>query len=356
MPSKLTPRLSPKVRELVATDRLARPPVGRLSGVQAGQLAAVAQRRQAFELAVSPARAIRALAEGAKADVAIPVLEVILADRKAPLPDRVAAARGLGHVATPAAEHALLSQMRAGEPRVQQEVVAALGRFAGASAGRKLGKLEAPSDLATYRQWVFARALIAHRLGLDGPFLAEKLFVERSHGRPEQMATFMARTRTAKATTTARAKLRGEQYGIGFADRCHSIECGPAKWEIFINGELTRSSTGLEKLFERPWLAGVLAQWLPQEEALQSRFVILARPSGSAVRLDVVRADGEVVYTGTAGRSGSAIGFRVSDVVRAGTAPLNVTGRLTPSGIEIDRATVFASRVAGRRALAINDV
>ena len=211
MPSKLTPRLSPKVRELVATDRLARPPVGRLSGVQAGQLAAVAQRRQAFQLDVSPARAIRALSEGAKADVAIPVLEAILADRKAPLPERVAAARGLGHVATPAAEHALLSQMRAGEPRVQQEVIAALGRFAGASAGRKLGKIEAPSDLATYRQWVFAKALIAHRLGLDGPFLAEKLFVERSRGRPEQMATFMARTRTAKATTTARAKLRGEQ-------------------------------------------------------------------------------------------------------------------------------------------------
>ena len=89
---------------------------------------------------------------------------------------------------------------------------------------------------------------------------------------------------------------------------------------------------------------------------MQSRFVILARPSGNAVRLDVVRADGAVVYTGTAARSGSSISFRVSDVVRAGTAPLNVTGRLTPSGIEIDKATVFASRVAGRRALAINDI
>jgi hypothetical protein len=250
----------------------------------------------------------------------------------------------------------LLSHIRARDPRVQQEVVAALGRFAGEAAGRRLGKLEAPADLATYRQWVFARALIAHRHGLEGPFLAERLFVERSRGRPEQMASFSARTRTAKATTSVRAKLRGEHYGIDFADRCHAIECGPVKWEIFINSELTQSSRGLEKLFERPWLAGVLAQWLPQEEALQSRYVILARSSGRAARLDVVRADGEVVYTGTAGLSGSAIGFRLSDVVRAGTAPLNVTGRLTPSDIEIERATVFASRVAGRRALAINDI
>jgi hypothetical protein len=356
MPSKSTPRLSSKVRELTATDRLARPAVGRLTGAQVGQLAAVVQRRQAFDVALSPARAIHALAEGAKPDVAMPILEAVLADRKAAVPERVAAARGLRHIATPAAERALISQIRVSDPRVQQEVIAALGRFAGPSAGRRLGRLEAPSDLATYRQWVFARALIAHRHGLDGPFLAEKPFVERSRGRPEQMASFAARTKTAKAMNTARAELRGEQYGIDFADRCHSIECGPSKWEIFINGELTRSSTGLEKLFERPWLAGLLAQWLPQEEALQSRFVILARPSGSAVRLDVVRADGEVVYTGTAGRTGSAISFRVSDVVRAGTAPLNVTGRFTPSGIEIDKATVFASRVAVRRALAINDI
>ncbi len=354
MPSKSTPRLSAKVRELVATDRLARPPVGRLSGVQAGQLAAVARRRQAFELDVSPARAIRALAEGARPDVAMSVLKAVLADRKAPLPERVAAARGLGSIATPAAERALLSQIRVGDPRVQQEVVAALGRFAGPAAGRGLRNLEAPADIATYRQWVFAGALIAHRHGLDGPFLAETLFVKRSRGRPEQMASFTARTKSAKATKAARAKLRGAEYGIGFADRCHSIECGPSKWEIFVNRELTRSASGLEKLFERPWLAGVLAQWLPREEALQSRFVILARPSGSAVRLEVVRADGEVVYVGTAVRSGTAIGFRVSDVVRAGTAPLNVAGRLTRSAIEIDSATVFAARVAVRRALAIN--
>lgn len=353
MPSKSTQRLSPKVRELVASDRLARPPVGRLTGAQAGQLAAVARRQQAFELDVSPALAIRALAEGAKPDVAVPVLEAVLADRKAPLPERVAAARGLRHITTPAAERALLSQIRAGD-RVQQAVIAALGQFAGTSAARTLGKLEAPADIATYRQWVFARALIAHRHGLDGPFLAENLFVERSRGRPQQMASFAARTKTAQATKTALAKLRGEQYGIGFANRSHSIKCGPAKWEIFVNRELTRSSTGLERLFERPWIAGVLAQWLPQEEALQSRLVILARPFGSAVRLDVVRPDGEVVYVGTAARSSTAIGFRVSDVVRPGTAPMNVEGRLTRSSIEIDRATVFASRLAVRVAIAIS--
>ena len=104
---------------------------------------------------------------------------------------------------------------------------------------------------------------------------------------------------------------------------------------------------------ERPWIAGLLAQWLPREEALQSRYVVLARPSGAAVRLDVVRADGEVVYVGKGSTSGSAIAFRVSDAVRPGAAPLNVDGRITRSSIEIERAIVFTSRIAVRQAIAI---
>jgi HEAT repeat protein len=352
MPSTSRPRLSPKVRELVATDRLARPRIGRLSATQAAQLADVARRARAFELNVSPARAIRALAEGAQPDVAMPVLQAILADGKAPVPERIAAARGLGQIATPTAERALLRHIRARDPRVQQEIVAALGRFAGPSARRGLRKIDAPADLATYRQWVFASALISYRYGLEGPFLPEALFVERSRGRPGQMTTFTARTKTAKATKAARAKLSGPDYGIDFAERCHSIKCGSTKWEILVNRELGRSSPTLERLFERPWIAGVLAQWLPREERLQSRFVLLTKPTGETVQLDVVRADGEIVYTGTAARSGSDVRFRVSDVVRAGTAPLNVLGRVSRSGIGIESATVFSARVAGRRALA----
>jgi hypothetical protein len=351
MPSRSTP-LSPKVRELVASDRLARPPVGRLTDVQAGQLAAVARRAQLPDAGVSRALAVRALAEGAKADVAVPVLKSILSDRKASVTDRVAAARGLRRIATPAAERALLSQTRA-DDRVQQAVVAALGQFGGASAARTLGKLEAPADVASYRQWVFARALIAHRHGIDGTFVVENQIVERARGRPQQMATFAARTRSTPATKAALARLHGERYGIDFADRCHSIECGPAKWEFFVNEQLTRSSTALARLFERPWIAGLLAQWLPGEEALQSRLVVLARPSGSAVRLDVVRPDGQVAYVGAAVRGEGDIGFRVSDVARAGTAPLNVDGRLARTSIAIDRATVFASRVAVRTAIEI---
>jgi HEAT repeat protein len=324
-----------------------------LNAAQSAQLAAVARRARSFELEVSPPRAISALAEGAPPGVALPVLQEILADGKAPVPERIAAARGLGHIASPAAERALLRQIRVRDSRVQQEIVAALGRFAGPSARRQLRKIDAPADLAAHRQWVLAVALIAYRHGLEGPLLPESLFVERSRGRPKQMTSFTARTRTAKATKTARVKLRGADYGIDFAKRCHSIKCGSTKWEILVNRQLEGSSPVPERLFERPWIAGVLAQWLPTEERLQSRFVILTKPTGETVQLDIVRADGEIVYTGTAARSGSGIRFRVSDVVRAGTAPLNVTGQIVRSGIEIESATVFAERVPGRRTLAV---
>jgi hypothetical protein len=354
MVSKSTQRLNPKVRELVATDRLARPPVGRLSGTQVEQLISIAQRRETYDVDVSPARALHALAEGAKPDVALPVLAEVLADRKALVAERIAAARGLRQIATPAAERALLPNVRAGNPRVQQAVLAALGQFAGTPALAALGKIEPPDDIATYTQWAFAKALIAHRNGLGGAFLGEIPFIERSRGRPDQLSPFSARTKSAKATAVALAKLRGERYGIGLADRAHSIECGRLKWEVFLNVELARSPAALGKLSERPWIAGLLAQWLPQEEALQSRYVILATPSGGAVRLDVVRADGVVVYVGKASASGAAIAFRLSDVVRAGSAPLNVVGRLTRSSIEIERAIASTSRVAVRRALAVS--
>jgi hypothetical protein len=352
MPAKSLSRLSPKVIDLVATDRLARPPVGRLSSAQTNQLIAVARRQKTFEVDVSATRAIRALAEGATPEVATPELAAILADEKAPQPERIAAARGLGRIATPAAEGALLRHAGTRDPRVQEEAVAALGLFAGPAAARRLLKVAAPADLATYRQLVFASALIAHRHGLNGPFLPETPFVERTRGRPAEMATFKVRTKTAKATEAARTKLRGADYGIDLADRCHSIECGPVKWEIFLNRALCESPAALGQLFVRPWIAGVLAQWVPNEETLHSRYVVLARPKGTTVRLDVVRADGQVIFTGAAERHRKGIAFRVSDVVRAGTAPLNVTGELTHSAIRIVDAKVSAVRVAVRRTLA----
>jgi hypothetical protein len=347
-------RIGPKIKALVATNCVLRPPVARLSPAQVAQLVALARRRPTVGVEASPARAINTLAEGAKAEIAVPVLQAILANNQLTMTERAAAARGLGHIATPEAERALLRHVRSLDPRVQQHVLSALGSFAGPAAGRTLGKLTAPEDIAAYRQLVFAAALVAHRHGLNGPFLAETLFVERVRSRLKRASPLKARTRSAQVSKTALGRFRGRDYGITFTDRVHSIDCGPLRWELLLNEHLGRSASGLAKLLERPWIAGVLALWLPAKEALHSRYVILTRPIGKSIRIDIVRADGEVVYAGNAARTDTGVEFRLSDVVRPGTAPLNLVGLLTSGGMKIVSAVSSATRVNTREVLPVD--
>jgi HEAT repeat protein len=345
--------LTPKIQELVATDRLSRPPVGRLTAAQVEQLVAVAQRRQRFEVPVSAVRAIGALAAGAKPNVAVPALKAVLSNSKAPRTDRIAAARALGTIATPQAERALLAHVRVRDPRVQQDVFAALGTFGGPAAARALGQLAAPSDHAARKQLAFARALIAHRHGLAGPFMTEARAIEHRPGRPEEMAALTLRMRTAKATAAAIDRLRGPTYGIDFADRAYLLRCGPADWTIFLNKAMGRSPRSPANLFDRPWIAAVLAQALPTRETLTTRLVMLTRPTGTQAHIDVARADGEIAYTGTAQPAESAIGFAISDVERSATAPLTVAGRVTPTGIAVETAVAFAARVGVRETASV---
>jgi len=338
-------RLTPKIRELVAADRQSRPQVGRLTAAQADQLKVVARRRQDFEVPVDPPRAITALAEGAAPKVAVPVLKAVLADGRAPSVDRITAARGLGRIGTPQAERTLLQNLNVRDQRVRQEVFAALGIAGGPAAARALARLSPPRDRDARRQLLFARALIAHRHGLDGPFVREARPVERRPGRRAEMTELSMGTRTARATAAARGRLRGPTYGIDLADRAYTLRCGPAEWTVFVNRELGRSLAS-PALLERPWIAGILAQWLPEREAVTTRFVMLTRPQGAQIHVDVVRRDGEVVYTGTARPARPGVAFTITDVERPGTAPLTIAGRLRGTAVEVDTAVAFAGRVA----------
>lgn len=346
MATDRTPKLTPKIRELVAADRNARPPVGRLTPAHVDALVAVATRRQEFAEPVVASRAIQALAAGARADVSVPVLGEIVSDRKAPTTDRVVAARELGRIASPEAEAALVGRMRDRDPRVRQAVFAGLGTFAGPPVLRRLTKLAEPDDVATERQLALTRALIAHRHGLDGPFLPEVQARKRRRGRPEQMLSLTLRTKTAKATAADRQRLLGPTYGVDLADRSYALMCGRAEWTVFVNQEVGESVTVLDHLVERPWIAAILARWFPERIATTTQYLLLTRPVDGAAHIDVVRADGEVLYTGSARHAGAALAFSITDVDRPGTARTHVAGRVTSKGIELDVADTFATRTA----------
>jgi len=342
------PRLTPKLRDLVAIDRHDRPPVGRLTPAQVTTLTAVARGEDRFSEPVSVAHALIALASGARPELALPVLADVAADRSAPRSDRVTAARQLGRIATPQAQDALLRRVGDPEPRVQQVALAGLGRFADPAALRPLAKTIEPSDLAARRQLALTRALIAHRHGLDGPFLADASRAEHPPGQPGQLATLTLGRKTAKKTATDRAKLLGSTYGIELADRAYGLACGKARWTLFMNADLGDSAAAVNRVFERAWIVGLLARWIPERIAAATQYVVLSRPIGGSARLDVVSADGIVLYTGLAERGKGELSFGIGDVDRPGSAPTSLAGRVTGRGVVLDLSSAFASRVGTR--------
>lgn len=319
-------RLTPKIRELVASDRQGRPLAGRLTVAHVDVLAGIATGRLVFTEPVSSYRAIRTLAVAARPEISVPVLAQVLADRRAPTTDRVVAARELGHIATSDAESVLVRRVSDREPLVQQAVFSALGMCGGPSSLRKLARVTEPEGAAAQRQLVFARVLIVHRHGLDGPFLPETDTSGTRPGDPDDHLRVTFRARTAKATAADRARFVGSTYGIRFTERAFSLRCGRVERTVFLNADVG-GSMSLDNLFDRPWIAAVVARWYLERKAASAQYLLLTRPLGSIVRLDVVRTDGEVMYAGSVDRRGAGLAFVIADVDRPGTVPTDLSGR-----------------------------
>lgn len=341
--------LDPKLRDLVAKDRHARPPVGRLTDAQVQALAAVATRRGPRDDTVSAARAIAALAKGAPAADVLPVTQAVLADESAPQADKIAASRALGQLATSGAERVILEHVGKPAPRVQQELLAALGTFASPKAAPALAALTVGDDPAVRRQLAYTQALLAHRHALDGPFLEPRAAAEPPP-QPDGATELSVAVKPAQAAAADRKKLVGSTFGVPFAARALGLKCGPADWTIFLNESIGPTAKELAPSFQRPLLAGVAAQRYPGGERLETRMTVLTRPAGDGVRVELVRADGAVMYAGSAKRSGADVTFTITDAEGSGAAPTRLTGAVTARGVELRSSAVSPTRRSGRTA------
>jgi HEAT repeats len=324
-------RLTAAVHRLVALDRHHRPSIGRLTAAQVRTLAQVARRPQAFEERVSAPRAIEALARGAKVDAAIRVLARIVGEQGASIPTRITAARELGFVANAGAERALLRRADVEHPRVQQAVLRALGAIGSPAALRALARLREPADPAVRRQLVFARALIAHRHGLEGVSLPP---IDGETRRPEQVGDRTTLTSTmanAAATAKNRERLTGSVYGIDLAGRAAKLVCGRAEWTVFFNRDVEPSQMAT-RLRERPWVLGLMAGWHGERRMAIVKHVILTTPDGNGAHVDIVRRDGARIYTGRMTADGAKVRFTLTDVDRPATAPTYVSGHVSARG------------------------
>ena len=349
MPSVDVGSLPPAIRELVADQARGRRRVRSLSDAELQLLTAVARDEPGVDVPLSRHRALGVLATVASADVAVPVLEQVAGDRTAGRADRVAAVRGLGSVATLAAEELLLGFAADADPNVRREAFAALGTFAGMTALSTLAGLEETDDDASRRQLALARAAIAHREGADGPFLPEVSGRRPDDPGPENRLAVSLELKSTEATTEDAERFGGPTFGIELADRVYGLRCGRAEWSVFVNRDLGSSFSARERLLlERPWIAALLARWAPPAVAITTQYLVLTRPVGRSARIDVSRTDGVVAYTGSAEPVDDALAFSITDVDRPQTVPTVLSGALEPDGIRLDAAVVAAERV-GRR-------
>ncbi|MFI5956389.1 hypothetical protein [Cryptosporangium sp. NPDC051539] len=287
--------------------------------------------------------ALATLAAAVPPDAGVPVLSGVLADRAATQTDRAAAARGLARLGGVAAQQALLRQAGEPNPRLQQEVLAALGVVADAAAGSVLARLPLPDDPAARRQLAFTRALVTHRHAQVGPFLPAAPARTGPFTIPgEQTAVTIAPADTSAIARDDR--LRGTTYGIAPADRGYALRCGTTNWTILPNAQLD-TNLATARLFDRPWIAAVLAQQLPANKRSMVRLVVLTRPLGDGLHFDVVRSDGQVAYVGEAHRQGDGNAFTLTDSPRPGSAPTQLSGRVTPAGVELTTIVASAVRV-----------
>ena len=345
-------QLTATVHRLVALDSHHRPSIGRLTAAQVRTLTQVARRPQAFEERVSAPLAIEALARGAKADAAIPVLARIVGEQAASIPARITAARELGFIAKPGAERALLRRAGVEHPRVQQAVLRALGAIGSPAALQALAQLREPADPAARRQMVFARALIAHRYGLKGASLPP---IDGEPRRPEQVGdrtTLTSTIASAAATAKDRERLTGSVYGIRLAGRAAKLVCGRAEWTVFFNRDVEPSQMAT-RLSKRLWVLGLMAGWHAERRMSVVKYIILSTPDGNGARVDIVRRDGERIYTGHMTTDGAKTRFTITDVDRPASAPTYVSGYVTAREIDLESVAVSGRRVAVRPTVAV---
>jgi hypothetical protein len=348
MPSINIDAVPPRLQTAVTRDGDGLRVVRTLARADVDRITAVARGDQQQPAALTRHRAISVLADSVQPQVAIPLLAGIVREPAASRTTRVAAIAALGQMATPESQSVLSAMLADSEPRIRLATLKSLGQVANRSALPALNDLATSGDRAVAQQLQLTKALIAHREGLAGPFLEEAPRNPRAPGDAESTRPVRFDVRSADETAADLTRFQGPDYGLRFSERAYRLHCGRADWSLFVNGDLG-SLTATERLLERPWIAGILARWMPPDVANATQYLLLTRPAGASVHIDVVRTDGEIVYTGSASPAARDLSFDIADIERPQTAPTHVTGVLSEDGFRLDIARVAQTRVSPRR-------
>ena len=143
--------------------------------------------------------------------------------------------------------------------------------------------------MPTRRQLALTRALIAHREGLDWSVSAEEQRpLRRDAVAATRMNTLTLAMKSAEATAADLAKLTGPTFGVRSPPAPAICSAAARDWTVFGNAELGPAITASARLVRAPLDLALAARWQPPGIAAAVQYLVLSRPAGRGVRLDVV--------------------------------------------------------------------
>jgi hypothetical protein len=297
---------------------------------------------------INLSRAISALAVRDRSPETAATLSRFAADERESAVDRAVAAGSLRLIPSPEARAGLVRSLAGAEPIVRVEVISSLGCIGDEATLDALQEVGPGATAGERRQLSFARALIAHRLGLESDHLPFRRGVARRAGPKEELIPLTLRPVRPRTIAVERERIHGTDFGIPLSETVgFDLHAGRARWAVFVNAEITQSGgifARSSRIFERPWIAALLARSDQRTNSSAVQYVVLSDPDDDGARIMVVRTDGELVYSGELKRPQGLLSFVVRDIARRGTAPTNVSGHLTSRGVEFEVSIPFGRR------------
>jgi hypothetical protein len=293
-------RIPPKILQLISFERNFPFRLGRISlnPDETAILKEIVKRTERPPEDFNMSRAVSFLAQSEKSSEVCGILGELVGNKNEATTSRMAAASNLSYIEGSEAQNVLIQNLGVDNSFVKQQVIKSLGIFGDEKALEELNRVLAPNLEFVSRHLMLAKALIIHRLGLTTKAPELGLRAERRPSQDDKLIKFSIQDLQREETNSDEKSLIGTRYGIRIGKRGFRIQAGKARWTLFVNSEMMGES-GFNSLFERKWIAALLALWdTRRTNTLAVQFIVLTNPDNDpqkkSIDLTVVRTDGEV--------------------------------------------------------------
>ena len=267
-------------------------------------------------------------------------LQFLLEDENESPKLRYLAALGLARTDVRAAHQILVEATRINNDRVRAGVMRALGQIGGREAYDAIGHVLPETGDLSRTHAVFARTLIAHRLGLpeqDAPLPPASDILDMA---PEHGIRVHIRRALSAEVERSLVSLGQRPYGIELADEpMYEYRCNRCAGTIMLNREFA-DRAALNVLRQRKAIFGIgtLRDEATGTYSAAALFLTAPDVASNGIRVSVHLTNGNQLFVGNATVRGDEASWQLHAVRRLGAFPIHAEGRFKNGHLNITLA------------------